>query len=478
MNRYIESLLSFYRPDFPRVIVYMLQATEYQIEPYLKWFWRTNNFSRVMHRRALVMTRPAKMLLMAMRIGMFILFALAVLLVIWQGAVAIPLALAVFLATPILWAHLIVLPLILGRTLIISPTHKMQVQRSRNIFKVHPALKIAVAGSYGKTTMKEMLMTVLSEVKKVAATPANKNVAISHARFAKLLNGDEDILIIEFGEGEPGDVARFTRITKPDVGIITGLAPAHLDKYPNLQSAGEDIFSLAKSLKPKDVYVNGASDAARDFINTGYKTYDSKQAAGWSINNIKVAIDGTSFEMKKGKSSLKIKSRLLGEHQAGPLAMVAALAHKLGLSTEQIENGISKIMPFEHRMEARQVAGAWLLDDTYNGNIDGMKAGLELLKALPGKRKIYITPGLVDQGKETDRIHRELGEAIAKTQPDIVVLMRHSVTPYIEEGLTKGGYNGTLMIEDDPLEFYNNLDHFIAAGDLVMMQNDWPDNYN
>ena len=181
--------------------------------------------------------------------------------------------------------------------------------------------------------------------------------------------------------------------------------------------------------------------------------------------------------MKKGGKTLKIKSQLLGKHQVGPLAVVAAIADRLGLDAQQIEAGVSKIEPFEHRMQPRKTAGAWILDDTYNGNIDGMKAGLELLKELPAKRKIYITPGLVDQGAESAEIHQELGKAIAKANPDIVVLMKHSVTPDIEKGLGAGGYKGKLIIEEDPLDFYNNLDRFIAAGDLVLMQNDWPDNY-
>jgi len=138
---------------------------------------------------------------------------------------------------------------------------------------------------------------------------------------------------------------------------------------------------------------------------------------------------------------------------------------------------VSSIMPFEHRMQARPMNGGWLIDDTYNGNIDGMEAGLALLAKLPAKRKIYVTPGLVDQGRETESVHVRLGEAIAKAAPDLVVLMKHAVTNYIVEGLEKAKFKGETRIEDDPLDFYNNLDKFIAAGDLVMMQNDWPDQY-
>lgn len=476
-----KAFLRMYLPSFPKIVVYMLQSTEYQVGPYLRWLWRTKDFRQVMHRRTIVMTGPARMLMWAMRTGLTIEYAASIWLFVWalgeHKHLIWPIAVILVFSAPVLWAHLIVLPLLAGRYFISSPGQKRQIKHSERIFKEHKAIKIAVAGSYGKTTMKEMLMTVLSEGKKVAATPANMNVAISHARFAKTLKGNEDILIIEYGEGAPGDVRKFTNVTQPDIGVITGLAPAHLDKYKTLQAAGEDIFSLAEYLKPEDVYVNDESEAAKVFIKDGYNRYGSKRVAGWTISDIKVGLDGTSFIMKKSQKTLNLKSRLLGRHQVGPIALVAALAEELGLNEQQIEAGIAKIKPFEHRMEARQVAGAWILDDTYNGNIDGMMAGLALLKELPAKRKIYITPGLVDQGAESDKIHQGLGRAIAEADPDMVVLMKHSVTEDIQKGLKAGSYQGQVIIEDDPLNFYNNLDQFIAAGDLVMMQNDWPDQY-
>lgn len=477
----IGALIGIYRPRFARTVVYMMQATEYKVLPYLKWLWRTNDFSRVMYRKSLIMTRPARLLLVAIRAGMLAQAIAAILL--GYGAlhshlsVDFGLSIGLLFITPIAWAHLIVVPLVFGRWTIIKPYYWLQIRKSARIFASHSGLKIAVAGSYGKTTMKEILLTVLSEEKKVATTPANKNVSISHAQFAKNLKGDEEVLIIEFGEGAPGDVANFCRVTKPDVGVITGLAPAHLDKYKTLQRAGEDIFSLADFLDDKNVYVNGESKELLPFIKKSHWLYDKKQVVGWKILDIKVSINGLSFKMAKAATSLQIKSYLLGEHQVGPLAVAVSIAHNLGLSSKQIEKGISKIQPFEHRMQPRESAGAWIIDDTYNGNIEGMLAGLELLKELPAKRKIYVTPGLVDQGKESAKIHRSLGAAIARANPNLVILMQHSVTDNIVAGIKEKNYHGQLVLEEDPLNFYYHLDQFVAAGDLVLLQNDWPDNY-
>ncbi|HLA49490.1 MAG TPA: Mur ligase family protein [Candidatus Saccharimonadales bacterium] len=475
-----RSLLAMYRPQFAITIVYMLQATEYQINSYLKWLWRVQDFSKVTYRKSLVKTRHSKTLLFAVKVGMLAQLITALVWGIWAFRNENPsliFAVDLLFSIPLVWTHLVVVPLLLGRWLYVNPLSAFKVRHSQKIFRDHPGIKIAVAGSYGKTTMKEILATVLAEGKKVAATPANKNVAISHAIFAARLKGDEDILIIEYGEGAPGDVAGFSKNTHPNIGIITGLAPAHLDKYKTLSTAGEDIFSLADYLKD-NVYVNEESEAVKPFIKKSYKLFSSQEAVGWKVSNVKTSIHGVSFLMKKGTKTLSLQSLLLGRHQVGPLALAVALAEKLGLSEEQIKIGVSKIEPFEHRMQPREAGGAWIIDDTYNGNIEGMLAGLRLLKELPARRKVYVTPGLVDQGKDSAAIHHQLGKAIVRARPDLIILMKHSVTDGIIRGIRDEKYNGQLVIEEDPLNFYNNLDQFVAAGDLVLLQNDWPDNYN
>jgi UDP-N-acetylmuramoyl-tripeptide--D-alanyl-D-alanine ligase len=158
--------------------------------------------------------------------------------------------------------------------------------------------------------------------------------------------------------------------------------------------------------------------------------------------------------------------------------MTAVLALKLGLTPEQVKAGVAKVDSFEHRMQPRHLPGnIWIIDDTYNGNIEGMQAGLRLLHDMPAERRIYVTPGLVDQGPETETVHHRLGKLIAEYSPDVVVLMKNSVTDYIQTGMRAGGFEQKLQIEDDPLGFYQHIDQFVKAGDVVLMQNDWTDNY-
>src|ERR1039458_9183661 len=163
----IRGFISLYLPSYPTTLIYMLQSSEYRVGPYLQWYWRTKDYSTVEQRRALELTRPARLLLLAVRLGIIIQILAAVLLIYlggWHsltGGVAFGLAL--FVAYPVLWAHLLIVPLIIGRELSSKPQAKRLNRASTASFAKHPGIKIAVAGSYGKTTMKELLSTVLSE---------------------------------------------------------------------------------------------------------------------------------------------------------------------------------------------------------------------------------------------------------------------------------------------------------------------------
>ncbi len=473
----MKRILSLYHPKLPVFLVYMMQQVEYDPDAFIRWVARLPRYSQVMHRQQLVLTSKARLLILFVYgAGALSIISMIVLITIKQYFV-----LPVLLLLPLIMIIALYMVILLAWLFIEAPRRRRLTKQSAVLFEHHPAIKIAIAGSYGKTTVKELLNTILNRSKKVAATPGNKNVGLSHAQWISRLDGDEEILIIEYGEGAPGDIGRFARTTRPDKGVITGLAPNHLDHYKTLQAVADDLMSLADYIKAENIYLNAESSDLLALGNIGtrpFHQYDRDGAEGVVIHNVKISITGMKFQASiNGGPTLDFETALIGYHLLGPLAVCIALASEFGLSADQIRHGVADTKPFEHRMSARQMHGAWIIDDTYNGNLEGMRAGLELLKELSAKRKIYVTPGLVDQGEETTNAHLEIGRLIAEAVPDRVVLMQNSVTDIIKQGMTKAGFRGELVIETNPLEFYTNLEHLLAAGDLVLMQNDLTDNY-
>lgn len=451
----------------------MFQQFEYNPAKTLVWLTGLPNLSKTKSRGNLTLTPRSKFTLLvsyAAYLAVILAAALLALFVSWWW-------LFIILLAPFVSVIGLLLINALLQKLVINPSNKREIVAAQAKLSNFNGLKIAVLGSYGKTSMKELLTTVLGETKNVLATPGNKNVLISHARWINnVITGNEDVLIFEYGESVPGDIANLARFSQPDIAAITGLAPAHLDGYKDVNAIADDLASISEFVGSKNIYVNNDSELLRQKLEGNY--YDVSGISDWHVSNARVTFTGTNFDVTWGGETFSLRSGLLGKHSVGPLTMVAYLAKQLGLSHQQIIDGISKTAPFEHRMQARNLDGAWVIDDTYNGNIKGMAAGLKLLEDLPAKRRIYVTPGLVDQGDQTESIHNKLGGLIAGVKPDRVVLMQNSATGYIKEGLNSAGYGGELLLESKPLDFYTNLDQHLAAGDVVMMQNDWPDSYN
>lgn len=474
------NFLSLFSPKFITAIVYMLQSTEYKVKPYLRWFWQTPDFSKVMYRRELDRTDKARSLLAIAWIIVFGQLVLAIWLFSVSSGASRLAVLGWIMLMPIITAHVILIPLIIGTAIVQRPREKKAIKQASAVFARFKGKKIVVLGSYGKTSTKELLASALSGKLDVAKTEENLNTKLALAGFANQLNGNEQVLIIELGEYSPGDIAEFARIVKPTHAVLTGLNSSHLDTLGTLDAAAENLLSIIDFVKPKQLFINEDSDKLGDYIkDLDYVGYGRKQVLGWKIEKPRTSLKGTGFTMIKGRSKMEISSGLLGLHNVPKLALSAALARSLGCTKKQTEQALKSTQPVDHRLQPHTVGGATILDDTYNGNIDGVIAATEFVKSLRIKfnRKIYVTPGLVEQGELTEENHILIGRAIAPVF-DEVVLINNSVTKFIEQGLDYGKFAGKLTVVDNPLGFYQQLDQQLAKGDLVLMQNDWTDNYS
>jgi len=475
----VKKFLTCFHPKFAASLVYMLQVSGYNSREYLDWFWRARDLRSVANRGHLELTPKARLLLIF--VYSVLLFESLALIAALTLSLARPLWLlvAVFIVAmaPLTAAYSLVAALWLGRVTVQARRERAIVDRARQQLQNHPGLRIAIAGSYGKTTTKEILQTVLAEAKTVAATPGNMNTPLGISRFIARLKGDEAVLIFELGEYYPGDIAALCELVKPQLGVITGINEAHLSKFKTLDRTAAAIFELADYLGDHPVYKNGDNTLVREKIAPEDPlAYTSSGVNGWVVSGVQVAVDSTSFTAGKSGLHITVNSGLLGRQIIGPLVAAIDIAQSLGLTPDQISAGLAKTKPYEHRMQPRQLAGAWVIDDTYNGNSDGVGAGLAWLASIEAQRRVYVTPGLVEQGSRTVAVHRAIGRQIASVA-DLVVLIQNSVTPHIRQGLEEGNFKGELILISDPKKFYTNLEHFVAAGDVVLMQNDWTDNY-
>ncbi|HUD10832.1 MAG TPA: UDP-N-acetylmuramoyl-tripeptide--D-alanyl-D-alanine ligase [Candidatus Saccharimonadia bacterium] len=457
----------------------MLQLSEYNVGDYLDWYHRTRNFAHVERRKHLVKTSKA---LLVWSLAWVIQIALYGMVLAYGLVLAAPLRYVVVIAglalAPFVTPYLLVLPLLLVKFLVQGQVESVITRRASRRLAAHKAVKIAVAGSFGKTSMREILRTVLSEGKRVAAPPHSYNTPLGISRFIGALKGDEEILVFELGEYYPGDVRKLCQLVQPELGVITGVNEAHLHKFKNLKRTADTIFELADWLGDRPLYVNGESDVARNSVRLTNIMYTREGAGEWLVKDAKTGLEGTSFTLARGRDEIHVKSHLLGLHQVGPLAAAADIASRLGLTPEQIQRGLEATAPFDHRLQPRTDAdGVTTLDDSYNGNPSGAKAVIEFLQSVKAHRRFYVTPGLVEMGSRTAQVHIEIGRELAAAGIEEVVLMRNSATPYIARGLEDAGFKGHITWFDDGPAAYAALPQLAVKGDVVLLQNDWPDQY-
>lgn len=357
-------------------------------------------------------------------------------------------------------------------------------QSARRKLMENPRLiRIGITGSYGKTSTKVVLTTLLSQKYNVLTTPRSFNIPMSLARVIReRLTPAHQVFIGEMGARHPGDIKELCRLVKPQIGVLTAVGPQHLDTFKTLDRIKNTKYDLIRAL-PKDGFAVLAHD---DGIVTELyqQTEKPKALAGlpgseaWA-DNIRLSANGSKFTLHlQGWDPFDCETRLLGQHNISNILMSAAVSQHLGLSPAQIARGIAQLEPVEHRLQLLRTAGdITVIDDAFNTNPTSSHIALDVLASFPGRR-IIITPGMVELGKEEAQYNRGFGEYMAN-KVDIAVLVGPKHTRPIYEGLLSQGFPAdnirVVTSLDEALELNKTL---LRPGDVVMYENDLPDHYN
>jgi UDP-N-acetylmuramoyl-tripeptide--D-alanyl-D-alanine ligase len=400
------------------------------------------------------------------------------------------LSILVFLVLSILFfialsiASLIVLPFDLA-------IKKSIINKAKAKIGEHKNLKIiGIAGSYGKTSMKESLNTILSSKFRVLDTPDNINTPVGISKLIlDELKDDTEIFIVEMGEFYRGDIKKICEITKPDISIVTGINEAHLERLGSIETTIATIFEVAENTRPDGFCILNADskNVLENYLkftkNLNNFFYSSKPnyIAKYQVANKHFLEDasGIQFDLYDTTKKLTtVKVSLLGEYAIGTITGAAIASKILGMDFNDISNAILDIKQVPHRLQSMENQnGLIIIDDSYNGNPDGAVEAMKVLARFTNRRRVYITPGLVETGSKSKEIHLSLGEKLANSA-NVVILIRNTVTPFIEEGLVSAGFDKNQIIWfDSALEAHSNLNSVLKKGDVVLFQNDWSDNY-
>ncbi len=191
-------------------------------------------------------------------------------------------------------------------------------------------------------------------------------------------------------------------------------------------------------------------------------------------------IPETKYSFRKKESSqadIHVITKLMGEYVAGISMACFIVGEKLGIAEEKIAQHFVHVPSVPHRLEPIKNNDLLVIDDSYNGNPDGVREAINLLSWFVDKRIVYLTPGLVEIGSRNREVHLEIGKQLAKVA-DLVLLIKNSVTPFIAEGLKENGFKEDQIIWfESAQKAHTSLSDILKPHDVILFQNDWGDNY-
>lgn len=363
------------------------------------------------------------------------------------------------------------------------------IRRAQKKIKNHPDLQIiAITGSYGKSTMKEVVSQFMAEKYQVLKTPENINTPLGVARLImKKLTAETELFVVEMGAFYPHDIRDLCRLTPPHISILTGINESHLERFGRLENTIKTKFEIVTCARP-DAFVLLNHDDENIRKNYGkfiggkqYVFYgrSKSEKIPYTVNNIRHSAEDlqTAFDFK-GKNNYHFQIPFLGDYMLGTIMAGVLVAEQLQIPVRAIENAARLLKPLAHRLQAMKTdQDIIIIDDSYNGNPEGVKEALKALGGFSKRRKIYITPGLVEMGGKSAEIHRQIGCDLAKTA-NMVLLVRNSVTGFIAEGLRAENFpKKNLFWFEKREQAHQAIRGIIRPGDVLMFQNDWPENY-
>ena len=353
---------------------------------------------------------------------------------------------------------------------------------AKKMLRACPDLKIiGITGSYGKTSVKYYLTTLLRSKYNVLMTPESYNTPMGVVKTIRgSLKATDEIFVCEMGAKWVGDIKELCDIVHPHHGIITSIGPQHLESFKTLDAIKGTKFELADALPEGGMlFLNGDDENIDSYKGDRKHISYSLDNGDYSAFDIAVSERGTTFKVKAPDGETQeFSTKLIGRHNVLNIVGAIAVSHKMGIALKDLRSAVRKLEGVPHRLQLSDKGNMTIIDDAYNSNPSGTKAALEALSLFDGY-KILVTPGMVELGSRQDELNREFGQNAADVC-DYVVLVGEKQAVPIKAGLLDKNYDESKIYVASNIN--EALTHVYALNSqgkkkIVLLENDLPDNY-
>jgi len=331
---------------------------------------------------------------------------------------------------------------------------------------------LAVTGSAGKTTTKEILAHILATRFRVMKSSGNLNNHIGLPLQLLKLEAEHDLAVVEMGMNHAGEIRALGALAHHDLAVVTTVAPVHLEFFGSLKEIARAKYEIIETLHSGGVAVLNADDEyvcqfGRDFKGK-VVTFGIKRAADVSARNIKLnGAEGSTFDLVAGSVEEPVTFPLVGEHNIYNALAAAAAAIERGLTPSQAAVALSSIAPPDKRGQVLQIGGATIINDCYNSNPRALAAMVDTLASMKAQRRILVVGEMLELGPTAEALHRESGKHAAEKKIDLVIGVRGMARAVAEAAC---GAGTQAQFVETPEQAGEWLAQNLRPGDAVLLK--------
>jgi len=345
---------------------------------------------------------------------------------------------------------------------------------------------IGITGSYGKTSTKFILAELLRQKYNVYATPSSYNTPMGMClAINEHLKPEHQALVLEYGIRYPGDMDELCDIAAPDTAVVTTVGVAHLETMGTQDNIAAEKGTLVERTAADGPAVLNVDDervaamAERTDGPVWLVSTEGHPEADITAANIQYDTSGTSFDVTDNTgTTASFQTQLLGRHNVLNVLLAVAVGRSMGLRLRQMAHAAQRLEPVEHRLQLRKRGDVTIIDDAFNSNPVGARNAVEILSAMGNGRRVIVTPGMIELGDRQWDENEAFGRFIAEHNLDLVVLVGDEQTAPIQEGLADAQFpNDRVKVFSSLADAQDFLQTSLKAGDVVLYENDLPDQY-
>ncbi|SFE84061.1 Mur ligase family protein [Alteribacillus iranensis] len=357
---------------------------------------------------------------------------------------------------------------------------------AEKIIKSMPNLEvIGITGSYGKTSTKHIVETVLSSQFNVLMTPESYNTKMGVTKTIRtMLKPYHEIFIAEMGAKQEHDIQEICDLVHQKYGILTAIGEQHLETFKTLDNIKKTKFELIETLPHEGTAFLNKDDQnimSYEQRNKCRVIYYGIEAADlhYRATDISYSSKGSSFSvLKYDGTSVDIQTKLLGRHNIYNILAAIAIGSEKGIPLEKIARAIKQVAPVEHRLELRKKSGnITIIDDSFNSNPVGSRMAVDVLGQMP-EYKVLVTPGMIELGEKEYDLNKALAEHAADVC-DFIILVGKKQTQPLQDGLIGKGYpESQYYVASDLQDAIAKMNEVARQKTVVLLENDLPDTFN